>query len=272
MGGHAKTFGPMQSLVLDQGEGLGTGLSTFGEKVVQTALDTSAGRRILLDVKHMSVQCRKDYYALLQSLREAGDTVPVMATHVGVAGCSWFSEGKKDASWLSDWEISLFDEDMREIHLSHGILGIMPDKYRIAGPRGNKWVKDCPEGSAQQRQAYVKLLALNMLEVVDALQCKEAWDLISIGSDYDGMINAMEPYASARDFPDLRGDLLTYFSNPTDLWDEWPSNRVRNAMYGLSAEEIVDKVMGGNLIRFTQATFERHLHLPAEKDTLGEKP
>lgn len=263
LGGHAKTFGQAFGLLLPQTEGINTGPTPLGERVVARMLDRSAGRRILVDVKHMSVASRAWYYTQLDSLRAIGDTVPVVASHVGIAGASWSTIDNpkaqqfiKTSEWLNQNDISLFDEDIKEIAMSHGILGLMLDKYRVGGTKGNAAVDESRMGSQERRKTYVHLLVLNMMEVVDVLQNEKAWDIISIGSDFDGMISAMETYDQGFQMPTLREDLLAYFEDPQDLWDVYPRRKVQRYMYGLTAEQIVDRVMGGNLVRFTERVLE----------------
>ncbi len=263
LGGHAKTFGQAFGLLLSQTEGINTGPTPLGERVVKSMLDREVGRRILVDVKHMSIASRTWYYGYLDSLRLLGDTVPVVATHVGIAGASWTTIDNpkaqqliKTSEWLNQNDISLFDEDIHEIAKSNGILGIMLDKYRVGGTLGNAAVDDSRIGSQERRKTYLHLLVLNMMEVVDALQNEKAWDIIAIGSDFDGMISAMETYEQGMDMPSLRDDLVTYFEDPQDLWELYPRRKVQRYMFGLSATQIVDKVMGGNLIRFTERILE----------------
>lgn len=271
LGGHAKTFGTVQGLLFNQSEGLNTGITPLGEQVVEKMLDKSNGRRIIPDVKHMSIPSRQWYYDLMAKMRLEGDTVPIVATHVGVGGESWdvVSNSKlkkmhKTCDWLYQEPISIFDEDVREIAMSKGILGIMLDKYRLGGSKAHEMVDESRAGSQNRRKVYIKLLVLNMLEVVDALQSKEAWDIISIGSDFDGMISAMETYDQGFKFGSLYEDLLAFFDSPEDIWDLYPRRKIQRYMYGLSASEITEKVMGGNLISFTERMLENDLGLPAE--------
>lgn len=263
LSGHAKTFGQVEGYFLDQSQGMNTGVTPLGEKVIAKMLDKESGRRILIDVKHMSIESRKWYYDYLRDLHLKGDTVPVVATHATVSGESWTTinparngNGQNKSSWLNQMPISMFDEDIVEIYLSRGMIGLMLDKYRVGGNKGNALVDESRAGSVQRRTAYVHLLVANMLEIVDVIKCKEAWDIISIGSDFDGMISAMETYDQAIKMPSLREDLLAYFNDPVDLFDLFPKRKVQRYMYGMSAEEIVDKVMGGNLVAFTERIME----------------
>lgn len=276
MSGHAKTFGQVEGFLLDQSSGLNSGFTDLGERVVNRLLDRTAGRRIIVDVKHMGIESRQWYYQHLAARRAEGDTVPVVATHCGIAGQSWIGintakngNDQNKVSWLPQAPIAMFDEDVQQIFATRGILGIMLDKYRCGGAKGNLLVDDTREGSQQRRQAYLHLIVANMLEVVDALKCPEAWDIIAIGSDFDGMINAMEPYDQAVKLPALRDDLLAFFENPEDVLDMFPRRKVQRYMYGLTAQEIVDKVMGGNIIAFTQRILDEQVNGPAAPSAEG---
>jgi microsomal dipeptidase-like Zn-dependent dipeptidase len=272
LSGHAKTFSQAMGYFIDQSEGMNTGVTAFGERVIKRMLDKEAGRRILVDVKHMGVESRRWYYDHLEALRLQGDTVPVVATHVGIAGSSWVGMNTErngndlnKSAWLNHAPISMFDEDIAQIHASKGILGLMLDKYRCGGDLGNELVDGSRVGSVQRRKAYIHLLVANMLEVVDVIQAPEAWDIISIGSDFDGMISAMEPYDQAIKLPTLRDDLIDFFKDPEDIFDLFPRRKVERYMYGLSPEALVDKVMGGNLLRFTRTMLDKHLNLTATR-------
>ncbi len=278
LSGHAKTFGQVEGYLLDQTVGLNTGVTPLGEKVIRSLLDKNQGRRILIDVKHMGVESRRWYYRHLAERRLNGDTIPVVATHCGIAGNSWWSiatarngNDQNKVSWLHQAPIAMFDEDVHEIFATRGILGLMLDKYRCGGALGNALVDETREGSIQRRKAYIHLLVANMLEVVDAIKCKEAWDIIAIGSDFDGMINAMEPYDQAIKLPTLRDDLIAYFEAPEDIFDLFPKRKVQRYMFGLSAEEVVNKVMGGNLLAFTERMLDQEIGAGQQAEGRSEK-
>ncbi len=110
----------MQTFVFGAGKGVDAGMTALGEKVVKKLLDKNKGRRVLLDIKHMSLASRVWYYDYLKELREKGDTVAVFSSHSTVAGLSMQSKefldkdnkGKNKNSYLNRWTISLSDEDI----------------------------------------------------------------------------------------------------------------------------------------------------------------
>jgi microsomal dipeptidase-like Zn-dependent dipeptidase len=258
LSGHARTFSGLQTFVFGGTKGVGEPLTPLGEKVIKRMLDRSEGRRILVDVKHMSLEARKWYYNYLEELRAEGDTVGIISSHSTVAGISMHDEayqakdkkGKNKNSYLNLWNISLCDEDVRQIHLSKGIVGIMLDKYRLVGEEGKKLLKDAIPGSAQSRKLYAKILWANIFECIEAINDKSAWDIIAIGSDFDGMIVPFESYPRSNEMPELAQDLFEFLENPDDIFDLFTKEEVEKLMFGYSPEEILKKVMYENGYEF----------------------
>jgi hypothetical protein len=56
--GQAESLTSLLKKLADQSDGLNTGFTPLGEQVLRSLLDTSNGKRILIDVKHMSQKYR----------------------------------------------------------------------------------------------------------------------------------------------------------------------------------------------------------------------
>ncbi|GAA3935817.1 membrane dipeptidase [Hymenobacter algoricola] len=135
----------------------GAGLTAVGEDLIRTAL--RAG--VLIDVKHLGREGRRQYYALRQ---QEFPTAPVLCSHGAAAGCSrnelpirkavahrsvpdlvvvHYRQGGLNPGVtprdFNCWSINLYDEDIREIVDSGGLIGLSLDK-RIAGV--NKTAKE----------------------------------------------------------------------------------------------------------------------------------
>ena len=137
----------------------GTGLTDEGKAVIRRAYDTARGRRILIDVKHMSLSGRQQFYAWKKADPSMRD-IPIIASHVGVTGMSWERDARrafyKETEYLRDLDqyvvkykrpkglkleklksyftpttINLFDEDIKEIIESGGLIGIMMDQRQL---------------------------------------------------------------------------------------------------------------------------------------------
>ncbi|GAB2598579.1 hypothetical protein [Spirosoma areae] len=143
----------------------GNGLSAVGEQFLRIALrENQTEKRILVDVKHLSLAARKQVYALMQ---RDFPGVPILATHMGVAGTSWEQPPISDIRSPADrprnfiisynklggflrrippdatnagltripfnpWSINLYDEDIVQIMRSGGLIGVSLDR-RIIG-------------------------------------------------------------------------------------------------------------------------------------------
>ena len=128
----------------------GRGLRPLGKSFIDEALTTQNGKRILIDVKHMSWQSRKEFYRYRD---KEFPEVPIVATHMGVTGVSVLKKPvKKVKTRISDhcvqvsyyrvvgaidtyfnpWSINLYDEDIEAIMQSGGLIGLSLDQ-RILG-------------------------------------------------------------------------------------------------------------------------------------------
>ncbi|WP_310397931.1 hypothetical protein [Hymenobacter sp.] len=149
------------------------GLRQLGKDVVRACLDVAAQQfPILIDVKHMSLQARLEFYAYRRVLL-AGEVagfvapaagIPILASHVGVTGfplaelkgrltefgvedalvpCVRMRTQRQEAGqlndqesvWFNSWTLNLLDEDIAEIARSGGLLGLSLDA-RILGFEG----------------------------------------------------------------------------------------------------------------------------------------
>ena len=256
--GQARTFSGLQTFIFGAGKGVDEGMTPLGEKAVARLLDKSEGRRVLVDIKHMSLASRQWYYSYLQKLREQGDTVAVFSSHSTAAGLAMNSveyldkdnKSKNKNSYLNRWTISLSDEDIREIHLSKGLIGIMLDKYKLIGGLAEKLIEETVPGSIQRRRLYAKIVWANVFSCIKAVGEQSAWDIVSVGSDFDGMIVPFETYPRANEMIDLANDLLYFLKNPEPIFELFTKEEIEKLMFGLSPEEIMLKFMYQNGLDF----------------------
>jgi microsomal dipeptidase-like Zn-dependent dipeptidase len=79
---------------------------------------------------------------------------------------------------------------------------------------------------------------------------EEAWDHICIGSDFDGLVNFIDPYNSAEKLMKLREDMIRWFPLMAD-------SDGNNTYYidNNNVEKRVDAIMYKNANRFLQKNF-----------------
>jgi microsomal dipeptidase-like Zn-dependent dipeptidase len=135
------------------------GLQEEGKKLIDVAYDQNmGGHRIYIDLKHMSLVSRKNFYAYR---KEKGyEQVPIIASHMGLAGMSWNRiddhirtavrdeefvrvkfdkpKGLENSEWKSEfnpWSVNLYDEEIPIIIASDGLIGLILDR-RVLGAKG----------------------------------------------------------------------------------------------------------------------------------------
>ena len=259
LSGHARTFTMAQNFIFGGGDGVDEGMTDFGKKVITEMLDIKAGRRILVDIKHMSLASRKWYYNFIDSFAVQGDTIPVFSSHSTISGLSMFSKeyldkdnkAKNRKSYLNHWTISLSKEDITKIVNTNGLLGLIMDKYKLCGKKGKKAMDETLAGTIQRRKVNLKIILANIFTAINAYEGKKAWDHIAIGSDFDGMIIPFETYSSSAQLDNLAKDLHNFFEHPTDIFNLFTKEEIISLMYDYSPEELVKKIMSENALSFS---------------------
>ncbi|MDQ1142232.1 membrane dipeptidase [Pedobacter agri] len=189
----------------------GIGFSPYGKRIVENAYQNG----VLIDIKHMSLVSRKIFY----QLRKKGYLLrkPIIASHVGLVGNSWnfFNQDvinpiKKSYGYKVHWlknagifddtyfyplSINLYNEDVREILESDGLIGLSLDVRILGG-------KDKP-GSIQKdfysHEEFELLMSENADQQIELL-CKNLQE--GIINNGDTKINANNP--EPEDLEDLK--------------------------------------------------------------------
>ena len=126
----------------------------------------------------------------------------------------------------------------------------MLDKYKLIGGLCEKLIDETVPGSIQRKRLYAKIVWANVFTCIKAVGDKSAWDIVAIGSDFDGMIVPFETYPRANEMTDLANDLLYFLNNPEPIFELFTKDEIKTLMFGLSAEEIMQKFMYQNGLDF----------------------
>ena len=274
LGGHAKSLMKLIGTFVSQDEGLNEGLKEIGKEVINYLLRKDNGPRILIDMKHISPQCRKDFYAFIETKYWLkNDIFPIICSHTGVVSKKRNltdlmkqdddAELHDNSNYLHENSINLCEEDVLIIAKTNGLIGIQLDEKRIAGNNIIEVIKnDDTLSEVDLRMQYVKVLCANMFEIVKTVNTVKGWDLLSIGSDYDGLINHLDFYPTTADMPTLKKDMLNFLKKPTEKSQAGFNYKltlaeINRLMFGLSAEDIIDKIFAGNVMAFLKNNFNR---------------
>jgi len=277
--GHARSIPDgVSSFLLRQNVGLNDPINSRGEEVIDCLLGINAyennGRRILIDTKHMSVSARMQYHEKITKMNEGkpeNERIPILMSHAGYAHHDKMADSVivpdtnpdkyKDSRLFNSWSINVSDQEMVDICHSRGLVGLNFDQRILTGhwmmeQSKNLTHQQIKENTEEVVKFWTTQLAFNMLGMVEAVVNNQqlaaadkvkVWDTISIGSDFDGMINPIDAFIVSDEFKDLRSALAKYMP--------MMGNFSKCAM-GLSLDEILDKVMYDNVVNFVVRNYK----------------
>lgn len=255
----------------------GNGITDAGHQVINTCLsDKLEGKPILIDIKHLSLVARKQFY------QQYGDK-PMIASHMAVTGCSWHKKpiikmrkknahpvykvkyerpkGHINGTKFNPDSINLYDEDIQAILQSGGLIGLILDervlgyskkdksKEFISDKEWNEFIAplsaseldalamsddeervdeeneqpveaeetallagDGNTRGAEHSRVHLLHLLNNIMHIMKVGQAMgngiEAGKHIVIGSDFDGLINAIDTCPTAEFFEHLQNHLV----------------------------------------------------------------
>ncbi|MEM6831510.1 MAG: membrane dipeptidase [Bacteroidota bacterium] len=276
LAGHCRSFTQGGTLtpgiadLLDQTTGLNKGLTDLGRTAIDLLTSTENGARILIDVKHLSVSARKEYYEIARE-----KNLPVIGSHVAMAGVGQFPDDpgdrKKDhdSNFFSRWSINFSDEDAQVIHETDGIVGFAIHEGRMPGGKAakrlkkiKKHIKNGIELEETLRAAYMKILMSNVFQFVYAIGEKAAWTRMMIGSDYDGIMDPFDIYPKTSYFNRFIYDFQQFLESPqelvasrNDVESTLSVSEIKDMMHGYTAAEICEMVALKNFENFISRHF-----------------
>jgi microsomal dipeptidase-like Zn-dependent dipeptidase len=269
LGGHAVSLWNLLSKVFDQNLGINEGIKELGRLVIDELLSKENGRRILIDVEHMSVRVRKWFYYTYLPERElrTGEKIPVIVSHTGVNGFADLSQSEMpgtpdnihdiaddlydNSKKFNPWDVLLSDEEILIIHNSGGLIGLNLDERIMMG----KEVLDTIKKSARwklPREAkiiWIEPLIEEIIHIARTIYNQKGdvntvWDNICIGSDFDGMITPIKAYRNANCFPELDKMIFERLRKRINT-EQFLANKSDSEI-----REVTDKIVWKNILRF----------------------
>jgi microsomal dipeptidase-like Zn-dependent dipeptidase len=251
--GHAESLSPLLKRFLDQSQGLNTGFTDLGRKVLHGLLDNSEGNRIFVDIKHMSTQSRKEYFQILDS-EYHNEMIPIIVSHGAVNAWKSFDNRQTQipdsAGKFKEIDINIYDDEIVRIFDSRGFLGIQLDERRIA----SKAELEQSGGRLSRRKILFhksRLIWNQIRHIAEVLDKNErfGWSTAVIGSDFDGIIDPLNGYWTAEELRFLDDYLLKHaynymLGNGKNLKLETNRN--------IDPEEIINRFMYVNAYEFLE--------------------
>ncbi len=280
LAGHAKSFSNRPALSLkpgmdrlfDQNLGMNRGITELGWFVIEKLLDDSQ-QRVLIDVKHMSVKSRRQYYEYLESKQER---IPLICSHAACNGWARFgdAESKEDSygldrnAYFSRWSINLTDDDIRAFKRQGGLIGLVLHEGRMPGQEAKKRFEKLKgqEMWSTLRKEYVRLVLSNMFHIARLVGDESAWEMICLGSDFDGLIDPFNTYNDGEKLDLLISEIRQYLMFDNEDYDLtiYENNQKRRLSrrdmetyrFGLSVDEIIENIAYKNVERFLEKHFK----------------
>ena len=234
LGGHAVSLWTLFGKVFDQNTGINKGIEPLGEFVVNKLLSAKNGKRILIDVAHMSIDVRRWYYYKYLPRRKElhpEETIPIIVSHTGVNGWKDISESEilgssdivhnfadnryENSTKFNPWDVFISDEEILIIHDSGGLIGLSLDERIMMGRKTLHTLKKRTRflWGDSARKIWIQPFIEQILHIAETIkesaknddetsENNKIWDNICIGSDYDGMITPVKGFRSASHFPE----------------------------------------------------------------------
>ena len=298
--GHARSM-PRKAKILglDQEDRINEGFNALGRKLLHHLLavrqnesgifvdDPTAGRRVLVDLKHMSLAGREEVMALVANYNaHHPDKIPLIASHNGYAGMDIAEMRSRVAPDAPDdlrekdktqvftrlsphfrrplhfnrWSINLAREEITAIVDSDGLIGLSLEQNILGVKFGDK-LKEW------DREDFTHLIVSQLCVMAEVANTHAFWRHIAIGSDYDGLINPVDGYPAAIFLARLREDVIDMMADlPDDARVAFflpPRARGRDAIIS-----IVDDFCYGNADRFVRRYFKAE-EMPELADVLS---
>jgi microsomal dipeptidase-like Zn-dependent dipeptidase len=226
--GHAHSIPDKGKILLNQSSNMNAGFHENGQRIVRELLslnknlerDPEFGYRILIDVKHMSAQSRKDYYEeIVIPCLTNGDRIPVIASHCGYSGLETLQEHIDNYNFEKDdytdkktkkfnaWNINVCDQDIEIILKTGGIFGLSFDQ-RILGI--TKKEKNKPRNGIQLLWENIEGIAKGVYSNPNLTEAQKLniWKSMTIGTDFEGLIDPTDFYPTALEFDIFSNNLI----------------------------------------------------------------
>ena len=283
----------------------GNGITTWGNEVINSMVS----KKILVDIKHMSLKARLDLYRTFRLPDPEPKYVqPLICTHAGTTGLPIIDRVKYiykvpedkgsvyelkhlkprsrfyDDVYHNASSINLYDEDIENIFLSEGIIGLSfdqrilgfgddsvqtsvtqphdleyishleasfffgptPENLHVWPDDNNVWASEDLDDLAQKQDLYPdlhrKFLINNILHILwvaskkPSISLKKAAKQICIGTDFDGLINAIDCCKTADGLQKLKDDMRQELARGLN----------KNGFQELNVETLLDDIFYNN--------------------------
>jgi microsomal dipeptidase-like Zn-dependent dipeptidase len=251
-GGHARSLSGCTGKVIDQSFGLNTGITPLGKRVIYRLLNSTNGRRIYIDIKHMSRWLRMDYYGLLETTYREED-IPIIVSHGALNGypsvyddnCP--NEDEHGPFWGRD--INFYDDEILKIARSNGIFALQLDDRVISNKNERCKIDKFFYTREKKLRLRARLVWNHIQHIAELLDSNglDAWGTTAIGTDFDGIVDPPFGYWTSEHLLVMYAHLLEYtriYMQPGNNALQRPANR------SSSPDQIMNRIFSENAMNF----------------------
>jgi hypothetical protein len=196
----------------------------------------------------MSRQTRSDYYNILESNHYKNEKIPIIVSH---GACNGYSKLELDVppnernGTFNGRDINFYDDEIVRIAKSGGIFGLQIDKRQLTNTKVSKKINR-KRSCVKKSKIWTELIWKQIRHIAELLDRNNlpAWDIISIGTDFDGITTPPDGYWTSRELIQLYGNLFNY---ATAYLRPRPFSFSAN---NISPEKIMNKIFYGNASEF----------------------
>lgn len=255
--GFSKSFSGIVSKLFNQNADKDQGITPIGKDVIIELLNNEDGKRIFIDLKHMNPKSRYEYYNLVDT-KYKDENIPLIVSHGALNGKLHHETHNKvwEIGFNTD-DINFYFDEIQRIEKSKGIFGIQLDERRIFNSKSitaifkkaSKNMTKYGRRKLRKNSYFIWRQIEHIARYLDALG-RNAWDIQTLGTDFDGIIDPLNGWWSARELRYLDDYLLHHAQ---DFLRSQHGKKLKSQNQ-LDAQIIVEKFMYGNAKHFI-ATF-----------------
>lgn len=267
--GHARSLRKLIGKVANQEEGINSDFTPLGLEVLDLLLDPGQGRRILIDIKHMSAIARKRFFQMRRD--KYNSSFPIIISHgvcnglptLGATVSNYPELGNTfinpienetggDGAFKDHNLINFFDDEILEMADSGGIIGIQLDERRLANDESIDRVRHSlwRNKIMHYRSELVWRQIQYMAELLDD-HGRYAWGNMAIGSDFDGLVDPLNAFWTAEEYDDLAGYLERHAYN---YFKDHPG-RMKNQLNKINPDQVIQNIFRNNAWDFLRKWF-----------------
>jgi hypothetical protein len=257
MSGHARSLPDFLGFLIDQTQRMDDGITDLGKEVINRLLSETNGKRIYIDIKHMSRKVRQAYYTMLKE-QYRNEEIPIIVSHGALNGYEMLNTDdpspKEKHKKFNGRDINFYDSEIVDIEDSDGIFGLQIDERQITNKCEKRRIKFLCWNKKRKLEQWTLLIWNQIQHIADLLDKEErpAWDIISLGTDFDGVIDPINGYWTSVDISNLRRNLeplvTGYLENKRGHWKK-SSNEI-------TTKEVLDRFFFKNALDFLEKYYK----------------